>query len=70
MGIIFITSLFCVQASPEVAIDRGGGSVHENGCAQHGSSPAEKNDMSGALCSPLLPQCLGFITLETSISYL
>lgn len=38
----FITSLFCIQASPKVTIDRGGGSVHKNGCAQHGSSPAEK----------------------------
>lgn len=41
-GHSFITSLFGVQASPKVAIDRGGGSVHKNGCAQHGSSPAEK----------------------------
>lgn len=62
-----ITSLFCIQASPKVAIDRGGGSVHKNGCAQHGSSPAEKNCMSGALRSPLLPQCLSFIPLETHI---
>lgn len=47
----FITSLFCVQASPKVAIYRGGGSIHKNGCAQHGSSPAEKNDVRGALWS-------------------
>lgn len=40
----FITSLFCIQASPKVTIDRGGCSVHKNGCAQHGSSPAERNE--------------------------
>lgn len=41
-SLFHITSLFCVQASPEVAINGGGGGVHENGCAQHGSSPAEE----------------------------
>lgn len=44
----FITSLFCIQASPKVAINRGGCGIHKNGCAQHGSPPAEKNEMSWA----------------------
>lgn len=58
-GHSFITSLLSIQAPPKIAVDRGGGSVHKNGCAQHRSSPAEKTmwvegcEVSGAwLYSP------------------
>lgn len=62
----FITSLFCVQASTKVAVDRGRCSVHKNGSTQHGSSSAENNYASPAQWSPLLPQCLRFNSVDTS----
>lgn len=41
-GLFRITSLFCIQASPKVAIYRRGGSIHKNSCTQHGSSPVKE----------------------------